>query len=69
MSLIIILILVALWIHALSKWLVYSSSLAGLLYHIAITFGEDALPDDRKMKEIRSYALDRMAKEILRKYK
>ena len=65
----IILVLLVLWIHALSKWLAYSSSLAGLLYHIVTTFGEDALPDDRKMKEIRDYALERMVKEILRKYK
>lgn len=64
MKILIICILVFLWIHALSKWVVYYASTRGLLYHIGVTFGEDKIPNEKQMKEIQSYALNRIAKSF-----
>lgn len=66
-NIIIIMVLLVLWIHALSKWLIYYASLRGLLYHIAITFGEKNMPDAKKMEEIKDYAIKRIANDLIRK--
>jgi len=51
-------------IYVLSKWLVYYATVRGLLYHIAITFGEDKVPNEKKIKDIRDYALNRIVSDI-----
>lgn len=66
-NIIIIIVLLTLWIHALSKWFVYYASLRGLLYHIAITFGENNMPDAKKMEEITDYSIKRIANDLIRK--
>lgn len=65
-NIIIIIVLLVLWLHALSKWLVYYASSTGLLYHIAITFGENNMPDAKKMKEITDYAIKRIANDLIK---
>lgn len=66
-NIIVIIVLLTLWIHALSKWFIYYASLRGLLYHIAIKFGEKNVPDAKKMEEIKDYAIKRIANDLTRK--
>ena len=66
-NIIIIIVLLTLWIHASLKWFIYYASLRGLLYHIAIKFGEKNVPDAKKMEEIKDYAIKRIANDLTRK--
>lgn len=67
MEIAVIIILTALLAKAVLKWVAYSTAYTGLLYHIAITFGEDAVPSEAKLKEIRDYAINRMVKDLFKK--
>lgn len=66
-KIVVIIILSALLIKTTLKWLAYSAAYTGLLHHIAITFGEYAVPNEEKLKEIRDYAIDRTVKDLFRK--
>lgn len=65
-NIIITIALLVLWMHALSKWFVYYASLTGLLYHISITFGENNMPDAKRMEEIKDYAIERIANDLIK---
>lgn len=62
---IIVLLLLALLLYLLSKWVVYYAATRGLLYYLANAHND--LLSAEKVKELRDTALQRMVREFLQR--